>query len=313
MNGVNPNNVNPKVTPFVRGVNATATDAGEFRTAIGAGTSSFDGAYGSLSGTPDLSAKADLVGGVVPTSQIPSVAITEYLGEVADQTAMLALSAGDRGDWCVRTDTGSVWVLVADDSSLIASWTQLTYPAAPVTSVNSLTGAVVLAAADVGAAATSHTHIIDDVTGLQDALNAKAATATTLAGYGITDAINVSAIGVTVQAFDADTAKLDEAQVWPARQIPGSSAITFASSITDDLDANGLVRTLTLTGDVTTFAVSNGTNYQVRRYYILQDGTGGHTITFSGIDGTEPTIDTDANALTVFEIEYVPGTGARFV
>jgi hypothetical protein len=120
-------------------------------------------------------------------------------------------------------------------------------------------------------------------------------------------------IGVTVQAYDADTAKLDVAQTWPARQIPGSSAITFASSITDDLDANGLVRTLTLTGDVDTFAVSNGTNYQIRRYYVLQDGTGGHTITFSGIDGTEPVIDTDANALTVFEIEFVPGTGARFV
>lgn len=137
--------------------------AATFRTLIGAGTSSFDGAYASLSGTPDLTAKADLVGGVVPTSQIPSVAITEYLGEVADQTAMLALSAGDRGDWCVRTDTGSVWVLVADDSSLIASWTELTYPAAPVTSVNGETGTVVLTAADVSAAAATHNHAASDI------------------------------------------------------------------------------------------------------------------------------------------------------
>ena len=37
--------------------------------------------------TTDLAAKADLVGGVVPTSQIPSLAITEYLGSVANQTA----------------------------------------------------------------------------------------------------------------------------------------------------------------------------------------------------------------------------------
>jgi hypothetical protein len=131
-------------------------------------------------------------------------------------------------------------------------------------------------------------------------------------GGGTTLLINAESVNETDVFYD-NAAKLDVAQTWPARQIPGSSAITFVSSITDDLDANGLVRTLTLTGDVTTFAVSNGTNYQIRRYYVLQDGTGGHTITFSGIDGTEPVIDTDANALTVFEIEYVPGTGARFV
>lgn len=41
--------------------------------------------------------KADLVGGVIPTSQIPALAITEFLGTVANQAAMLALS-GDRGD-----------------------------------------------------------------------------------------------------------------------------------------------------------------------------------------------------------------------
>jgi len=125
--------------------------------------------------------------------------------------------------------------------------------------------------------------------------------------------LTASAIGVTVQAYDADTAKLDLAQTWSASQIPGSAAITFASSITDDLDVGPMVKSLTLTGDVTAFAVSNGSNYQIRRYYILQDGTGSHTITFSGIDGTEPTIDDAANALTVFEIELVPATGARFV
>lgn len=34
MSGVNPNSLQPKMTPFVKTVNATATDAGEFRTAI---------------------------------------------------------------------------------------------------------------------------------------------------------------------------------------------------------------------------------------------------------------------------------------
>ncbi len=36
-----------------------------------------------------LAGKASLVGGFVPTSEIPSIAITEFLGSVANQTAML--------------------------------------------------------------------------------------------------------------------------------------------------------------------------------------------------------------------------------
>ena len=110
-----------------------------------------------------LALKADLVGGVIPTSQIPAIAITEYLGSVASQVAMLALN-GDRGDWCLRSDLGTTWVLNADDSSLLASWTQLNYPAAAVSSVNGQVGSVVLSYTDVGAAAASHAHSAADVT-----------------------------------------------------------------------------------------------------------------------------------------------------
>jgi putative ubiquitin-RnfH superfamily antitoxin RatB of RatAB toxin-antitoxin module len=180
------------------------------------------------------------------------------------------------------------------------------------------------AAADTGDfAAATHTHSTSDITSgtFADALIAESNVTQHQAALSITESqisdlgtyLTAAAIGVTVQAYDADTAKLDAAQTWSASQIPGSAAITFDSSITDDLDAGPMVKSLTLTGDVTTFAVSNGTNYQIRRYYVSQDGTGSHTITFSGIDGTEPTIDSAANALTVFEIEFVPGTGARFV
>lgn len=122
-----------------------------------------------------LADKADLVGGVIPSAQIPAIAITEYLGSVASQVAMLAL-VGDRGDWCLRSDTGTTWVLSDDDSTLLASWVELNYPTAPVTSVNGETGAVTLSAADVGAAATSHSHAQSDVTNLVSDLAAKQAT-----------------------------------------------------------------------------------------------------------------------------------------
>jgi hypothetical protein len=100
-----------------------------------------------------LSSKADLVGGVIPTAQIPAIAITEYLGNVASESAMLAL-VGDRGDWCLRSDLGTTWVLSADDSTLLASWTQLLYPTAPVTSVAGRTGAVTLNNTDISGLGT---------------------------------------------------------------------------------------------------------------------------------------------------------------
>jgi hypothetical protein len=93
-------------------------------------------------------------GGQVPAAQIPAIAITEYLGAAANQAAMLAL-VGQKGDWCTRTDLGTNWVITGNDPTQLASWTALTYPASPVTSVNSETGAVVLDATDVGAVPNS--------------------------------------------------------------------------------------------------------------------------------------------------------------
>ncbi len=113
--------------------------------------------YASLSGAPNLALKADLVGGVIPTSQLPSLAVTDFLGTAANQAAMLALS-GQRGDWSIRTDAGAnggTWVLIADGGSSLAHWQRLGYPIAPVSSVNSQTGDIVLGFGDVGAASAA--------------------------------------------------------------------------------------------------------------------------------------------------------------
>ena len=107
-----------------------------------------------------LNAKADLVGGKVPTSQLPSLAVSEYLGPAANQAAMLLLS-GERGDWCIRTDLSSTFVLISDGGSSIGDWQELATPASPVSSVNGYTGAVVLGAADVGAATTAQGVLAD--------------------------------------------------------------------------------------------------------------------------------------------------------
>ena len=93
-------------------------------------------------------------GGKVPQAQLPAIAITEYLGEVANQTAMLALS-GQKGDWCIRTDTGAVWIITGTDPALLGSWTSVSYPASPVTSVAGRTGDVTISAADVSGLGTA--------------------------------------------------------------------------------------------------------------------------------------------------------------
>lgn len=100
----------------------------------------------------DLAAKADLVGGKVPDSQMGSLVISEHLGVVASQAAMLAL-VGERGDWCTRSDLSADFLVTAEPSSLLANWRQLLTPSSPVTSVNGRVAAVVGLAEQVDLAA----------------------------------------------------------------------------------------------------------------------------------------------------------------
>ena len=96
-----------------------------------------------------LAAKADLVGGVVPTSQIPSVALVAFLGAVNSQANLLLLR-GEPGDWAVRTDRATTWVIVANNGASLADWYELPTGLSPVGSVNGQTGTVVLGTGDIG-------------------------------------------------------------------------------------------------------------------------------------------------------------------
>jgi hypothetical protein len=129
-----------------------------------------------------LGAKADLVAGVIPLSQIPSSALPNVV-MVANRAALLALTTAQvqYGDFALITataDKGS-YILTADDPSIFTNWTPFSTPSAPVTSVNTQTGDVVLTAASVGALASNAAIPQSQVTGLVAQL-ATYATATAL-------------------------------------------------------------------------------------------------------------------------------------
>lgn len=97
-----------------------------------------------------LSSKADLVGGKVPSSQIPSIALTEFLGPVSSQAAMILLT-GEPGDYCFRTDEGLAYFLTAGTGSSVGNWQAVSTPATSgVVSVNGQDGVVVLGPEDIG-------------------------------------------------------------------------------------------------------------------------------------------------------------------
>lgn len=136
----------------VSGPQKTYIDAGDAAVAFTANVA-YDA---SVAATAALVNKADLSGGKLVQSQIPSYAITDFLGSVASQAAMLALT-GQRGDWAYRSDLGTDWQLVAEPSTVLGSWQERHYPASPVSSVFGRVGAVTGSKTDVGLANVDNT------------------------------------------------------------------------------------------------------------------------------------------------------------
>ena len=81
-------------------------------------------------------------GSLVPVANLPPAAFVST-SVVASQAAMLALSV-TKGAVAIRTDLNETFILSSNSPSTLLDWKQILAPLPPVTSVNSLTGAVVL-------------------------------------------------------------------------------------------------------------------------------------------------------------------------
>ena len=193
--------------------------------------------------TSGLAGKADLVGGVVPTSQIPAIAISDYLGAVASQAAMLALT-GQRGDWCLRTDglpnTGQ-WILSGDNAALLSNWVQVPLPTVPVQSVNGQAGVIVLgtgnlaesggnlfhtAARAIGAALTGFTAAAGTVAATDSILQAFQKVVGNIADRAVAGAIGSSGLTMTTNRillrYTAGTGAVEEGTLGGALSFVGA-------------------------------------------------------------------------------------------
>ena len=147
-----------------------------------------------------LDAKADLVNGVVPTSQIPTRALVRAF-PVANEAEMLALTEAEPGDVAVRAEDGAgTFMLLEEDASQIGSWTLLASPQDAVISVNDKVGGVVLGAADVGAPTVAQ--LDSAINGVQIKANGFAELAA-----GSAQSASNSATAAATSAFNAGQAR----------------------------------------------------------------------------------------------------------
>lgn len=136
-----------------------------------------------------------LVGGFIPTAQIPATAITDVF-TAANEAAMLALGV-QRGDVVVRTDLNRTYMHNGGGSGTMADFTLLDTPTDAVTTVNGQQGTVVLAKGDIGLPLVDNTSDAAKPvsTATQAALNGKLSIADLATQADVADLSALSASG----------------------------------------------------------------------------------------------------------------------
>jgi hypothetical protein len=247
-------------------------------------------------------------GSQIPAAQIPAVAITDYLGTVANEAAMLALT-GQKGDWAIRSDEGKVYVITGANPAIIAGWTALAYPASAVVSVNGETGVVVLDASDVGAATTAQGALADTAVQPGDLGTAAAADvgdfATAAQGALADSATQPGDLGTAAAADvgDFDAAGTGAAQAALVKGLP--LGLTGATSATRYVGATASVAPVS-----GTFAQGDFiTTLDGKVFICTTAGTPGTWTQVGGGGSGYATVQDEGNALTARSIIDFVGPG----
>ncbi|WP_437193538.1 hypothetical protein [Planctomicrobium sp. SH527] len=228
-----------------------------------------------------LNAKADLIGGVIPSSQLPALVKTDVF-TVEDEEAMLALDA-QTGDVAIRTDLSKTFIHNGGDEGTADDWSELISPTDAVTSINGLIGSVTLGYVDVGAAPAIHDHEIADISGLLSALNGKAASShnhtisnltdlPTISATSLANAIVKAGSGGTIADgwLSANIPRLDASNTFAADQT--LSAVGSSSSNPRSLlisASTGQFGRIAIAGSSNSLQSGNGQITQLSSYYRL--------------------------------------------
>ena len=223
--------------------------------------------------------------GKLTASQLPDLAISDYLGSVATQSAMLALS-GQKGDWAIRSDLGSTWIISGSNPTLLASWTELSYPTAPVTSVAGKTGAVSLVKGDVGLGNVDNTSDANKPisSATQTALDAKQPL-----DSDITAIAALSGTSGLLKKTAADTWSLDTSSY-----LTGNQTITY----TGDATGSGTTSVaLTLANSGATAGIYKSVTVNAKG--LVTGGTNPTTLAGFGITDAQNTLVSGINIKTI--------------
>src|SRR5687768_14571315 len=216
---------------------------------------------------------------------ISGVAVTKGNLYVADGTNIIPVAVGTDGQALLASSgaaSGVAWTTpttyAPTDPSYLTLATNTT-----LSNERVLTAGDGIAFTDGGAGSTLT--IATDV-GVADITDASADGRSFLsaANYAAMKALLDLEIGTDVQAYDADTAKLDVAQNWTAAQRVAPVALTSGTTITMNL-ATGNDRTLTLAHNATISNPSDIASYVGQKGSIagVQDGTGGRTLSMGNL------------------------------
>ncbi|QDQ27704.1 hypothetical protein FNU76_15845 [Chitinimonas arctica] len=216
-----------------------------------------NGKQASLGFTPESTANKGAANGYaglgadgkIPAGQLPALAITDTF-VVASEAALLALMA-EPGDVAIRTDLRRSFILRAAPAGTLANWQELLTPDNQVASINGQTGAVVLSAASVGAAAVAHSHALPIGDGGIQRLSLNSGQQLNFAaGSNVALAFNDATKTVTISTSGQISGNVESAGRWQfARALSLTGDITGSIALDGSADTY-LAATLANTGVV---------------------------------------------------------------
>lgn len=277
--------------------------------------------YTQLTGTPTIPAAQvnsdwNATSGVAMILNKPTIPTVNYpVVSVNNKTGTVVLTASDVG--AIATGSAIPYSSLTGTPTPVTKTSQLTNDSGyvtsvtfPVTSVNTKTGAVVLTNLDVGAAATNHTHVISDITGLQTSLDGKISVGanipfstitskpTTLAGYGVTDGVTQTSLTGTLSNYVTATSLNTTLNSYVTSSSLTTTLGNYVTSASLTSTLGNYVTTSSLTTTLSGYATTTALTSGLAAKFNTPTGTTTQYVRGDGSLATLPVIPTVVSAFT---------------